>query len=70
MSAQPNLSTVAHRHTSVALDANPYAEVPTSILADSLEAQQDRGEPLNADMVFALVDRLVVAEGLAMPAPE
>jgi hypothetical protein len=54
----------------VVLDAGLYAEVPTSVLADSLEAQHDRGEALNSEMVFEVVDRLVVAEGLAMPSPD
>jgi hypothetical protein len=65
MSAQQTAAT--HSVTYVALDSNPYAEVPTSVLADSLEAQHDRGEALNAEMVFELVDRLAVAEGLAIP---
>jgi hypothetical protein len=42
--------------TYFALDSNPYAEVPTTILADTLEAQHDRGEPLNPEMVFEVVD--------------
>jgi hypothetical protein len=69
MSAQPVASPVVHEHTSATLSAAPYAGVETSVLADSLEAQYDRGEALDPDMVFELVDRLVVAEGRALTAP-
>jgi hypothetical protein len=70
MSAQPVASPAVHRHTSAVSSAASYAGVSTSALADSLEAQYDRGEALDPDMVFELVDRLVVAEGRALPAPE
>ena len=71
MSAEPVASPILlHQHTSAASGTTPYAEVDTSVLADSLEAQYDRGEALDPEMVFELVDRLVVAEGRALPAPE
>lgn len=41
---------------------NPYGDVPTDELVDTLEAQWGRGEPLYPQMVFALAERLQMTE--------
>jgi hypothetical protein len=75
MSAQPiehddRLALIAGDNVCVQPAPGPYAAVPTSVLGDTLEAQYERGEPLEPLVVFELLDRLVRAEGLGMPIVE
>ena len=74
MSAQPITPTDVHETAthghSVVHGRNPYADTPTSVLADSLEHQYDQGEELCSEMVFEVVGRLLEAEGLCLPTVE
>jgi hypothetical protein len=75
MSAEPidspaHLAEIAGQIRCVVRSTGPHVDVSTSTLADTLEAQHDRGESLCPETVFELVDRLVVAEGLAVPLAE
>ena len=75
MSAQPiaadRLDEWA-RQSTWALDGprNPYADTPTEVLVDSLEAQYDRGEPFSPEMVFEALNRLIDADRLGLPPGE
>ena len=68
----PDVDVCAHLdgdHAQVWQLDRPYADVPTDALVDSLEAQDERDEPLNRDIVFELAARLIHAEGLGVIAP-
>jgi hypothetical protein len=72
MSAEPvdvtstsPLEDIAAQHVCVAGAPGPYATAPTSALGDTLEAQFERGEPLEPLVVFELLDRVVRAEAAA-----
>jgi hypothetical protein len=74
MSAQPitppDADETAPHSYGVLHGRNPYADTPTSVLADSLEHQYDQGEELCSEMVFEVVGRLLDAEGLCLPTVE
>lgn len=69
MSAQPTPTSAGGgggaRLQHLDFDDHPFAEVPTSTLADSLEHQYGTGEALDPDIVWEVLNRLLDAEGLS-----
>jgi hypothetical protein len=74
MSAQPisppDYDEMAKQSEWIATSRNPYADTPTEVLIDSLEAQYDRGEQFCPEMVFEALNRLIDAHKLGLPPSE
>jgi hypothetical protein len=68
MSAQPITATdptdFDESSTWVVRNPNPYANVPTGVLVDTLEGQWERREPFSPELVFEALNRALEVDEL------
>jgi hypothetical protein len=68
MSAQPithvGIEENAEQSDWIVRNPNPYADVPTGVLVDTLEGQWERGEPFSPEFVFEALNRALAADEL------